>query len=385
MSLKYERVMRGLFNRALFAVAGVVASIATALPSLALESSIAANRSGITAPAARLAGYAFALDLPAVMPGISSGPQDLSRYTTNEVESNIVLFDGVSLVSAFNVDVARLLDRYAPTAGAYNGLFYSASALSSPYVSLSSGGGYFGVSLALADGLHLSLGQASSAPGYNPYLLSPRLAVAGLGGAGLPYDARSTSSLLAGVSWNFAKWGGFDFTASQTTERDGALGASNAAIDMARTSALGLSARVGFGGGWVTTASYSEGTTQLDLRPSAFGGAGVASEMHMHSYGIAVAKRGLFGNDALGVAFSRPAPNYGGGAFSTGNSNDMQFFNRDKLFAGTTPETDIELGYVTHFFGNSVALQANAAYQTNFGGQNGINAVSLLSRAKIKF
>jgi hypothetical protein len=82
------------------------------------------------------------------------------------------------------------------------------------------------------------------------------------------------------------------------------------------------------------------------------------------------------------VAFSHPAPSYGASGFSAG---DMQFFGRDKLFAGTSPETDIELGYVTNFFGNSVALQANAAYQTNVGGLNGNNAVSLLSRAKIKF
>jgi hypothetical protein len=143
---------------------------------------------------------------------------------------------------------------------------------------------------------------------------------------------------------------------------------------------------MGFGGGWVTTASYSEGTTQLDLRPGAFTAAAVESELHMHSYGIAVAKHGLFGrNDALGLAFSRPAPNYGSGTFSSGNAGDMQFFNRDKLFAGATPETDIELGYVTNFFGNSVALQANASYQTNFGGQSGVNSMSLLSRAKIKF
>ena len=243
-------------------------------------------------------------------------------------DEGVVLFDGVSLVSGFNVDVARLLDRFAPTAGAYNGLLTSASALNSPYASLSSGGAYIGVSLALAGGLHLDLGQASSAPGYNRYLLSPRLALAGLGGAGLPYDARSTNSLVAGVSWNFAKWGGFDFAASQTTEREGVLGENNAAIDQARTSALGFSAHVGFGGGWVTQASYSEGTTQLDLKPGAFS-AGTESEMHVHSYGIAVAKRGLFGNDALGLAFSRPAPNYSSGAFRAGNASDMQFFNRD--------------------------------------------------------
>ncbi len=375
--------MRGL-NRALIVVAGVVASIATALPSLALELAAAPKVTAVTAPASRLADYSFRLDLPALMPGLSSGPQDLSRYATNEVASEFVVFDGVSLIAGFNVDMARMLDRYTPTANAYNGLFSSASAVGSPFVSLSSGGSFIGASVALADGLRLDFGQASSRPGLNPYLLTPRLALAGLGGAGLPYDARSTDSLVAGVSWNFAKWGGLDFTASQTTERGGALGASNSAIDTARTSALGLSAHLGFGGGWVTTASYSDGTTQLDLRPGA-STVGAESELHLHSYGIAVAKQGLFGrNDALGVAFSRPAPNYGEGTFATSNSGDMQFFGRDKLFAGAAPETDFELGYMTKFFGNSVALQANAAYQTNFGGQTG-NQFSLLSRAKIKF
>jgi hypothetical protein len=69
----------------------------------------------------------------------------------------------------------------------------------------------------------------------------------------------------------------------------------------------------------------------------------------------------------------------------TSTGNDMQFFGRDKLFVGTAPETDIELGYKTEFFGDSVALQANAAFQMNYGGRTGNNAVSLLSRAKIKF
>jgi len=100
-----------------------------------------------------------------------------------------------------------------------------------------------------------------------------------------------------------------------------------------------------------------------------------------------VAKHGLFGNDALGVAFSRPAPSDAVGSLSSSSSNDMQFqfFGRDKLFAGTKPETDIELGYITTFLNGPVALQANASYQMNMGGQNGNNGVSLLSRAKIKF
>lgn len=48
-------------------------------------------------------------------------------------------------------------------------------------------------------------------------------------------------------------------------------------------------------------------------------------------------------------------------------------------------ETDIELGYKTEFFGDTVALQANASYQMNTGGIYGRESVSLLSKAKIKF
>jgi len=49
------------------------------------------------------------------------------------------------------------------------------------------------------------------------------------------------------------------------------------------------------------------------------------------------------------------------------------------------PETDLQIGYVTSFLNGRLALQTNAAYQTNAQGQRGATAVSLLSRAKIKF
>jgi len=375
--------MRGLFNRAVIVAAVVVASTAIALPPAACASSASGNGSTVTAPNARLAD-SFSLDLPVVSPPVSTGPTDLSRFATNEVESEILLFDGVSLDSGFNVDVARMLDRYAPTAGAYDGLFYST--IGSPYAALSSGGSYVGANWALGDSLHVAFGQASTAPGLNRYLLDPSHAVTRLGGLGVPYDERSTNSLLTGVSWNFARWGGLDLTASQTMERGGALGMSDTAINTARTSALGFSAHVGLGGGWVTEASYSEGITQLNLKPGTLP-AGTESGTHSQSYGIAVAKRGLFGNDALGVAFVQPPLGYFGSnnTFSATPSNEMQFFARNQVFSGKTPETDIELGYITAFRDGQVALQANAAYQTNVGGQNGLNAVSLLSRAKIKF
>jgi hypothetical protein len=365
--------MRGLLNRALLAAAGVVVILATA----AAPSTAAPD--GLAAPAPRLAGT-FALDIPVVIPESSSGPQNLLRNPLQEISGTIDLGDGVTLLSGLNVDVGRALDGYAASSTAYDGLFYSSAVLDSPYLSLSSGGSWLGLRIAAADGLNLTFGHASSAPGLNPYLVTPRSAFAALGGM-LPYDSRSTDSALAGMTWNFAKWGGLGLTASQTTERGGAFGLSNSGIATARTSSLGVTARVGLGGGWTGTASYSEGLTQLDLRPSSFA---PDTSLHTQSYGVAVAKRSVFSkNDALGVAFARPAPNYQ--TFTTDTSNDLQFFGRDKLFPSAAQETDFELGYKTEFFGDSVALQANAAYQMNYGGQTGNNAVSLLSRAKIKF
>jgi hypothetical protein len=297
----------------------------------------------------------------------------------------VFLADGFALDTGVNADVGRMLDRYLPAAGANNGLFYSASVLGSPYVSLSSGGSYIGLSMRLRDGLYFTLGRAATTPGYNSYLLTPLSAQSLLGGMGLPFDPRNTASVLAGMTWDFAKWGGVGFTASQTTERGGALGLGNSGIASARTTALGVTARVGFGGGWVTTASYSEGSTQLDLRPGALA---PDTSLRGESYGVAVAKQGVFNKkDAFGVAFARPSLNFGT-TFANETSaanNNMQFYGRDKLYVGMAPETDIELGYKTVFFGDSVALQANASYQMNYGGRTGNNAVSLLSRAKIKF
>jgi hypothetical protein len=360
-------------NRALKAVAGVAVIWAAA------AASSAAAPDGLSAPEARLAG-SFAFDIPVALPPSSSGPQDLLRNPLEEVSGRLDLGNGVTLESGLNVDVLRALDRYAPTANAYDGLFYSSAALGSPYLALSSGGSWLGVNLSALDGFSFTFGRASSAPGLNPYLLTPRSAYGALTGV-LPYDSRNTNSVLAAMTWNFAKWGGLSVTASQANETGGVLGLVNSVINTAHTSSLGVTARVGFGGGWVTTATYSEGSTQLDLRPNALQLDGI---LHTQSYGVAVAKRAVFSkNDALGVAFARPAGAYQ--PFTTDTSSDLQFFGRDKLFPSPAQETDFELGYKTQFFGDSIALQANAAYQMNLNGQTGNNAVSLLSRAKIKF
>ena len=92
------------------------------------------------------------------------------------------------------------------------------------------------------------------------------------------------------------------------------LGFGNAAAisPKAATQALGVSAHMDIGQGWVTTASFSEGLTQLDQRDNAG-----ATSLHEQSYSFAIAKHGLLGDDALGLSFSRPAPSMAG-SFATG-------------------------------------------------------------------
>ena len=55
------------------------------------------------------------------------------------------------------------------------------------------------------------------------------------------------------------------------------------------------------------------------------------------------------------------------------------------ILSGNTPETDLQLGYVTTFLDGALALQTNAGYQMNTAGQSGNNGVAVLSRAKINF
>jgi hypothetical protein len=248
--------------------------------------------------------------------------------------------------------------------------FFSTPSMMSPTY----GGTFFATTVDLSDHLRFSLGDSWVAPG--------SAADAGFQGALLrdPYDTRSANSLLAGVSLDLSSWAALGLTASQTSERDGVLGSFDPSIGKADTSALGMSARVQLGGGWMTTASFTQAITKLDLKP----GLGTApDDLHARSYGIAIAKRNLFGNDAMGVSVTRPV---GGSEFDivSGRGTNGRL-SGNFLIEAQSPETDFELGYVTTFLDGSVALQTNAGYQMNFAGQTGNNAVSFLSRAKIKF
>lgn len=335
------------------------------------------------APRARLAGQVDLGPLNTI-PELELGPAEFAQHAPSNATGHITLLDGVTLGFGAGADLAGQFNTYdAGASRAYDGLFFSASAVNSPYATLANGGSFVDTTVDVSDSVHFSLGEASLPEGLGT-TASPDMAVARFGGIPAPYDTRDANSLLAGVSWDVASWGGVGFSASQTNERDGVLGNFDPSVRAAGTSALGVSARVQLGGGWMTTASFAQAITKLDLKPG-FGTA--ADDLHTRSYGIAIAKRGLFGNDAMGLAVTRPAPGMGGTDFDlvSGTGTPQQALPSDLLIDGQSPETDFELGYVTTFLDGSVALQTNASYQMNFAGQTGNNAVSFLSRAKIKF
>ena len=274
----------------------------------------------------------------------------------------------VNLNRAVKIDLSR--GRNWETFG---NVFASGSALTSNY--LSGASSYAGATFALSDDLNLEFGQSNLAldafapnqPGTFTGDLLQRLRP----------GANRIGTTSANLTWNFSDWGGVAITASRSTGSGALLGGMNSSFGLARladSSSLGISARVGFGEGWVTTIAYSEGVTQLDLNGDHL--LPTLDPVRSQAYGLGVSKQGLFGADALGIAVSRPLQFYG----------DNLALNSTLPFgAGQARESDVALGYVTTFLDGTLALQANAAYQLNPAGLKGQTAVTGLARAKLNF
>jgi len=338
------------------------------------------------------AGVAHAAALPAFepiassLPELSYGPAPDAHPAAADGATSVALLDGMALEVGGKVDLSgRIAPVDLSNAHAFDGLFLSAVSSGTPYASLASGGGFIGAQTTLSKTLSVSAGLQSVVAGASTYAPDAATALVRLSQPA-PFAQRSADALVAGVSWDAAKWASFGLTASNVLERDSILGNAAPGTD-ANTTALGLSARVRFGGGWTTTASYSEGISQLDVKsgvPSTFA---PTDSLRTHSYGIAIAKNGLFGDDTLGVAVSRPALGQGDFVIVPGAAAPAFFAPHNHLLEqiGPAQETDVEIGYVTSFLDGSLALQTNASFQMNYAGQNGANAVSLLSRARIKF
>ena len=366
----------GNTKRTAVLAAGFAAALAAA-PVLAADSSpslqsFGASRaiSAFELSAPGLSGGAVQPEIDALLSGNTLRP---SAPGLPSAASSVLLAPNLALDGGRGIDIAS---RFVSRDDSVSPLL---SAVTAPYLALANGGRYAGVTYLPADNLRVRLGAAFGDERLDRFRFD---AGAPPGPLALTYDASQSKSLLGGLSFDVSSALGLDVTAI-ASERSGLpLGfARDAAIaPKASTAALGVSAHMDFGQGWVTTASFSEGLTQLD--PSAGFGAGTLREQ---SYSVAIAKRGVFGDDALGLSFSRPAPSMTASLSALAGSGDVPLTVAQGMPLGRAPETDIQLGYVTNFLDGAVALQTNAGYQTNAQGQPGATSVSMLSRFKIKF
>ncbi len=255
----------------------------------------------------------------------------------------------------------------------YGDIFPASASLNSAFLGGTTN--FAGASFALGRDVDLNVGHLAlgldALSDAQPSALSRDLA------ARLATNLRSIGTTSASLNWSFADWAAVGLTASHSNGNSSLLGSSLRSGSPADASALGISARVGFAEGWVTTLTYAEGVTQLDLSRDQL--VGKSDPLHSEAYGIGLAKTGLFGDDAFGIALSRPLQIYTG-------SKSFGALNTNFALANTQArESDVELGYVTTFLDGSLALQANAAYQVNAAGTKGQNAVAGVARAKLNF
>ena len=90
---------------------------------------------------------------------------DHHRYDLRDFELMATLMPGVTLEAGYNLDMAGRFNPYDATGSrAYDGLFFSASAVNSPYVSLTDGGNFVGTTMQIADDLQFHFGASSLTP-----------------------------------------------------------------------------------------------------------------------------------------------------------------------------------------------------------------------------
>jgi subtilisin family serine protease len=339
------------------------------------------------------AGYTVTTTTPKL---ISSEYNETDRVRTNlrDVSVSLGVADGVSLDMGYNARMAGRFNSYdAASSPAYDGLFFSATALNSPYVSLTDGGSYVGSTVQLTDSLRFNFGASSMTPQTAEFEVAAYPMISQLAGPQTQYDQRRANASMAGVTWDVTRWAGLGMTVSNTTEYDGLLGGMNSgalAIDnQAKTTAVGFSGRVGFGDGWVSMASYNAGVTHLDLRSNSL--VDGADTLHSSSYGLGVAKFGVFEDtDSVGLALTRPIHVTQGGVDLTAatgidDAGNLTMSSEHVSLSSTTPETDLEAGYMSSYLNGRLQLQANAAYQMNVDGRTGTNAVTGLARMQFNF
>ena len=314
--------------------------------------------------------------LSAIGPAATFAPSDFTRSTLalrggvarQSFAASLALSPTFALDSGYNSDVA---DRFLNFDGLRSPLLPAADALA-----LANDGAYAGFTWLASPSLNLRAGLAEKNNRLDRFSFDPLSANLGLP---LASDNGGARTLIAGADWDVTDWGSLGITALESRQKGAPYDVDPldrlSPASRADTKALDVAARVKFGDGWVTTASA--GLAQLDQRSQPAEG---------QAYSIAIAKHGLFGDDALGFSLSRSDQGVVGNGLDLSSISGLPpaFAAMGKL-PDQASETELQLGYVNWFLDGSLSLQANAAYQMNYQGQSGTNSVSVLSRAKIKF
>ncbi len=274
---------------------------------------------------------------------------------------------------------------------AYDSLFLSASALNSPYLALTQDAEFAAIGTKLGSGLTLTFGYASAQDDTTAALADETLTTderEGHFAQGLS-PVRSAENAVASLSWRFAPWGLIGAQVARTNEQNSLLGSEEqgalSVSAQAETTSIGFGARVNLSDDWVASASWSRGLT--DATPVARGLFKSFSGIESEACGVALAKRGVFGeSDSLGIAVSRPLHIVSGSAVITASTGvtetrEILYSTETQSLTSATPETDYEVGY-TAKMGEGLTLQTSVIYQQNAGGIEDDNAVAAFATLK---
>lgn len=364
-------------------LAAAVAVLSTAIPALSSDlsptlQSFATSQaiSAYEVSATGVAGFALEPQFRAALNSDGAAVGGDTPVTMNSFSSSVILAPHLALDSGAGLDVASRFTNYNSAA-----ITPFLTSVSAPYLGLANGGRYSGMTYAPASNLRIRFGTAINSERLDHFSFDP---LAPEGNLGLVYDASQTKSLLSGFSWDLSRAMGLDVTAISSQRNGVPLGFAGSAniAQKATTNAFGVAAHLDITPSWIMTTSFSQGMTQLDQR------ANLDGSLHEQTYSLAIAKQGLFGDDALGLSLSRPSPSLVASFSSLAGSGELPplIITPQAQTTGLhSPETDFQLGYITNFLNGAVALQTNAGYQLNYEGQSGATSLSLLSRAKIKF
>jgi subtilisin family serine protease len=318
-----------------------------------------------------------------------SGRDDVRVSDVRDAVLRARLSEDTSVTIGYRAAAAGRMNQLDLAASeAYDGLFLSASAMNSPYLGFASDASLVAATIDVTDDVSLAFGHASResdplAPYEDEILtLEERLALLRQDRAHLASGEGSTAAL----SWRVAPWGLVGFNVAYTGEDNALFGALEggalALTAEASTASAGAGARVNLGSDWVASASWNAGVSRVV--PLAGGLFANVSELHTEAYGVALAKRGIFGAaDAIGFGVSRPLHVVEGQAVmiaSTGvtRGREIVYTTETINLASATPETDLEFGY-TAALGPVTFLQVNAIYQMDLGGVQGEEAIAGLA------